>query len=117
MNAKWVSFSLFLLWLGVALTALVIGPMIFPRMLEDWLRAKMLGGGATLLAIWNFVKWWSLWQRGRERALRDEMEEAYRQRVNPPVKEVKKPILNPEFNFGEENYRLPPPPPPNGTAH
>ena len=57
MNALVLSFSLFLLWFGVALYALVIGKYLHPKFFADSSRMEFLGLGASALAVWNFVKW------------------------------------------------------------
>jgi hypothetical protein len=118
MNAPLYNFCLFLLWLGVALFALVFGPLVYPKEFGDSSKFQFLGLGAVLLAIWNFAKWWYMRQNVRLRAFRQEMEEAYRRRTNPLTKEKEeKPVLHPEFQFEESRHKLPPPPPPNGSAH
>src|SRR5437870_5745493 len=99
MSAQVLSFCLFLLWFSVAIFAFVIGPLIYPKIFEDSGRMQFLGTGAGLLALWNFVKWWSLRQRFKHQAYRQEMEEAYRRHTNPPEPEKEKPVIHPEFQF------------------
>ena len=118
MNPQLYNFGLFLLWLGIALFALVVTPIFFPRFMADS-RPMFIGVGAGLLALWNLVRWWSVRSAIKNRHVRQLMEEEYRNRINPSDDPNKpKPILNPEFQFEDTPaVKIPPPPPPNGTAH
>lgn len=118
MNPQLFSFSLFLLWLGIAILALVIVPIFFPKMMADS-RPLFIGIGAGMLSLWNFVRLWSIRSAIKERRIRQQMEEEYRKRTNPSDDPNKpKPILNPEFQFDDSpSTKIPPPPPPKGTVH
>jgi len=103
------------MWLGVAIGLLVIAPAFYPKAFKDPSHIMMVGGGALVLSLWNFLRWWSTRRRMNEEVLREEMREAYQLRMNPPKEsEEPKPILHPEFSF-EDPPKLPPPSPPNGT--
>ena len=107
MNIPLLNFCVFLLWLGVAITALLIRPIVYPNTFKD---TVFIGVGATLLAAWHLFKWWILWHNMRARAYRQEMEEAYRKRINPPEEKKDKQIVCPEFQFeDDERTRIPPP--------
>jgi hypothetical protein len=107
MNIPLLNFCLFLLWFGVAVTVLLIGPIASPETFKD---LRFVGLGAALLAVWNFVKWWGLRQYERSRAYSREMEEAYRRRINPPEEKKARPIVRPEFQFDDDApTRIPPP--------
>jgi hypothetical protein len=107
MNIPLFNFCLFLLWFGVAITSLVIGPIAYPETFKD---SGFIGVGAALLAAWNFVKWWILWHNERARAYRREMEELYRKRINPPEEKKDPQIVCPEFQFeNDARKRISPP--------
>jgi type VI protein secretion system component VasK len=107
MNIPLLSFCLFLLWFGVAITVLLIGPLASP---ETFKNMKFVGIGAALLAVWNFVKWWGLRQYERARAYHREMEEAYRQRIKPTEEKKERQIVCPEFRFEDDEPTASPPP-------
>jgi hypothetical protein len=107
MNIPLLNFCLFLLWFGVALTVLLIGPLTYPDTFKD---LRFVGLGASLLAFWNLFKWWLVRHNARARAYRQEMEDAYRQRINPPEEKKEKQIVCPEFQFDDDaKTRIAPP--------
>ena len=107
MNIPLFNFCVFLFWLGVAITALLIRPIAYPKTLKD---TFFIGVGATLLAAWHLFKWWILWHNKRALAYRREMEEAYRQRIKPPEEKKDKQIVCPDFRFEVDESTANPPP-------
>jgi hypothetical protein len=118
MSAQLFTFCLFLLWLGVTLTAFVIGPIAYPKIFENNSRMTFIGAGAGLLTLWNFVKWWTLRMRAKSTAYENQLEVTPLRGPRLPD-EREKPVINPEFRFDDDGKttRVPPPPPPNGKGH
>lgn len=105
MNNSLYSFSLFLLWSAVAIAMLGLAPFFFPNMAGDPSRTLFMGLGASLLAVWNFVRWWSMRANLKHQQL---VEEASKQRTNLQGRSTApKPILNPEFQFEDKPLPLP----------
>jgi hypothetical protein len=98
---------LFLLWFGVAVTVLLIGPITHP---DTFKNLGFVGLGASLFAAWNLFKWWLVRHNERARAYRLELEESYRRRINPPKEKKDKQIVHPEFQFDDDaQTRIAPP--------
>ena len=101
MNPLLLNFCLMLIWGGLALYLLVFGPLFLPEKVLDKGRGSMLGFAAALLAVWNFVRVWSI--RADRKYLRSRAA-AYRELKNPkPASDQPKPVLHPEFQFDEQS--------------
>ncbi len=117
MNTMIFNFALFILWSTIAVTVLVISPFFAPDLLPDSVKNKpFLGWGTAMLALWNFVRWWSVRSRQKAKQEQERMELEYRLRTSPPDKtNGPKLVVHPEFRFDDEPS--PPSAPPNGMAH
>lgn len=117
MNTAIFNISLCIFWASIAVFVLVLGPILHPKIFADSEKYLMLGVGASMLAAWNFIRWWGIRSYRKSREM-DREEMALRKQIQSP--ERPREVVNPEFNFEDDAppIRIPPhPPPPNGTKH
>lgn len=94
-----LNFCLMIFWAGLALFMLVLGPLFAPEMVPDKGRGAMLGYGALLFVVWNFIRFWTVRSYRREQ---QRQAETYRQSRSPkPASNEPKPVLHPEFQFDD----------------
>ena len=111
MNLSIYNFFLFLIWLGVGLTFLVIGPIISPNSFKGTEREMLIGCGALVFALWNLMRLWMNWSL---RKARQRMEDQYRERIGERATKDPPPVVNPEFKFEDPPGN---PPTSNGKSH
>jgi hypothetical protein len=103
MNVASYNFILFVLWAGMALVILVIGPYFAPKLLPQSVKNNpLIGYLAAAFALWKLARWWSVRSYVKQHQQLELMEEAYRLRTDPLAPENTKPVVLPEFKFDNE---------------
>ncbi len=105
MNMKIYQIGLLIIWIGVALFMFILGPIFAPEAMPEKSRAEMMGMGAIILALWNFVRLWST--RSANRPI--PVSALYQKKMIDTKSDSKdKPIVCPDFAFEDLEKQVQP---------